>query len=51
MRPFQINEASFERRTAKELAASDAGLESPLKHGNTGRVGNNCRPCLFRTEY
>lgn len=50
MRPFQTNAASFERRIAKEIAASDAGLESLLKHENTCRAGNNCRPCL-RTEY
>ena len=50
MRPFQTNEASFERRIAKELAASDVRLESLLKHENTGRAGNNSRPCL-RTEY
>jgi hypothetical protein len=50
MRPFRTNAASFERRIAKELAASDAGLESPLKHENTGRRWSSCRPCL-RTEY
>ena len=27
MRPFQTNAASFERRMAKELAVTDAGLE------------------------
>ena len=50
MRPFQTNAASFERRIAKELAVTDVGLESLLKHKNTGHTGNNCRPCL-RTEY
>ena len=50
MRPFQTNAASFERRMAKELAVTDAGLEPLPKHKNTGRTGNNCRP-RARMEY
>jgi hypothetical protein len=50
MRTFQTNATSFERRIAKELGVTDAGLETLLKHEKTGRTGNNCRP-RRRMEY
>jgi hypothetical protein len=37
MRPFLTNAASFERRIAKELGVTDAGLETLLKHEKIGR--------------
>jgi hypothetical protein len=48
MRTFQTNATSFERRIAKELGVTDAGLETLLKHEKTGRTGNNCWPRLVR---
>jgi hypothetical protein len=45
MRRFQTNAISFERRIAKELGVTDAGLETLLRHEKTRRTGNNCRAC------